>query len=39
LQVREGYNILHWTQNGMTFWIVSDLGGDELQAFAGLLRK
>jgi anti-sigma factor RsiW len=39
LQVREGYNILHWTQNGMTFWVVSDLAGDELQTFAGLLRK
>lgn len=39
LQVREGYNILHWTQGGMTFWAVSDLAGDELKTFAGLLRK
>ena len=39
LQVREGYNILHWAQSGMTFWAVSDLAGDELQTLAALLRK
>ncbi len=39
LQVREGYNILHWTHGGMTFWVVSDLGGDELRTFVGLVRK
>lgn len=39
VQVREGYNILHWTQGRMTFWAVSDLAGDELKTFAGLLRK
>ena len=38
-QMREGYNILHWTQGGMTFWAVSDLAGDELQTFADLFRK
>jgi anti-sigma factor RsiW len=38
-QVREGYNILHWTQSGMTFWAVSDLAGDELRTFVALLRK
>lgn len=39
LQVREGYNIFHWAQSGMTFWAVSDLGSDELRTFAGLLQK
>ncbi|HLV95337.1 MAG TPA: anti-sigma factor [Candidatus Acidoferrales bacterium] len=39
VQVREGYNILHWTRGGMTFWAVSDLAGDELKTFADLLRK
>jgi anti-sigma factor RsiW len=38
-QVREGYNILHWTQAGMTFWAVSDVAADDLQTFVALLRK
>jgi anti-sigma factor RsiW len=38
-QTREGYNILHWTQGGMTFWAISDLAADELQTFAAQLRK
>ena len=36
---REGYNLLYWSQRGMTFWAVSDLGNDEMQALAGLLRN
>lgn len=38
-QVREGYNILHWTQAGMTFWAVSDVAPDDLQTFVALIRK
>ena len=38
-QVHEGYNILHWTQGGMSFWAVSDLAGDDLQTFVTLFRK
>jgi anti-sigma factor RsiW len=38
-QTRQGYNILHWTQGGMTFWTVSDLAADELQTFVALFRK
>jgi anti-sigma factor (TIGR02949 family) len=38
-QVREGYNILHWTQSGMNFWVVSDVAPDDLQTFSALLRK
>jgi anti-sigma factor RsiW len=29
-----GYNLLHWTQSGFTFWAVSDLEPAELKAFA-----
>ena len=38
-QTRAGYNILHWTQGGMTFWAASDLSSDELKTFAALFRK
>jgi anti-sigma factor (TIGR02949 family) len=38
-QVREGYNILHWTQSGMNFWAVSDVAPEDLQTFVALLRK
>ncbi|SRR6266568_1986670 len=33
-QVRQGYNLVHWTAAGMTYWIVSDLNLAELQQFA-----
>ena len=33
-QVRQGYNLIHWTNSGMTYWIVSDLNLAELQQFA-----
>jgi anti-sigma factor RsiW len=38
-QTREGYNVVHWSHAGMTFWAVSDLATDELQSFVALLRK
>jgi anti-sigma factor RsiW len=39
VQQRQGYNLLHWSQDGMTFWAVSDLGNDEMQTLARLLRN
>jgi len=35
--MRQGYNLLHWTQSGMTFWAASDLNYSELQEFAKLI--
>src|SRR5258708_327861 len=33
---RLGYNLLHWTNSGMSYWAVSDLNGVELHEFARL---
>ena len=35
---RQGYNLIHWTEPGMTCWAVSDLSQGDLQEFAHLLR-
>jgi anti-sigma factor RsiW len=34
---RDGFNIEHFAKNGMSFWLVSDLNGNELDDFARLL--
>ena len=33
-----GYNFQRWSQDGMTFWVVSDLGANELAEFVRLWR-
>jgi len=30
----QGYNVIHWSTAGMTFWTVSDLNQKELMEFA-----
>jgi anti-sigma factor RsiW len=35
----QGYNIVHWSQNGMAFWAVSDLETAQLQQFAEDWRR
>ena len=35
---RQGYNIIHWTQGGMTYWLVSELNLTELYECARLLK-
>lgn len=35
----QGYNLFHWTQGGMHYWVVSDLNAAELRKFSELLRK
>lgn len=39
LQVKRGYNLVHWTEAGMQAWAVSDLNAAELQAFAAQARE
>jgi len=35
---RQGYNLVHWTGAGMTYWAVSDLNSEELQEFVHLIQ-
>jgi anti-sigma factor RsiW len=39
MSVRQGYNVIHWSRSGMTFWAVSDLNLRELQEFAQGIQK
>lgn len=34
----QGFHLLHWTKNGMTYWAVSDLNAAELRQLADLVR-
>ena len=36
---RQGYNLIHWTQAGMTYWLISELNLPELQECALLLKQ
>jgi anti-sigma factor RsiW len=36
---RHGYNVIHWTKAGMTYWLVSDLNLTELNECARLLKE
>jgi len=33
IKPRQGYNLIHWSKGGMTFWAVSDLNQKELMQF------
>jgi anti-sigma factor RsiW len=35
---RNGYNLLHWHENGLAFWAVSDLSVGDMNEFARLVR-
>ena len=37
--VRQGYNLIRWTNSGMDWWAISDLNLAELQQFAQLLQN
>jgi mycothiol system anti-sigma-R factor len=36
---RQGYQLIHWTQAGLTFWTVSDLNAEELEEFVQLVKN
>jgi len=36
---RQGYNLIRWSNGGMTYWAVSDLNLAELQQFVQLLQE
>jgi len=33
-----GYNVVHWSENGVRYWAISDLATKELEDFARLFR-
>jgi anti-sigma factor RsiW len=35
----QGYQLLHWRQAGMTYWAVSDVSAEDLQAFVQLYQQ
>ena len=37
--VRQGYNLINWTNAGMNYWAISDLNLAELQEFVQLLQN
>ena len=36
---KRGFNLVHWSVGGMTFWAVSDLNGEELEQFVKVFRS
>ena len=36
---RQGYNIRHWVQGDLTYWLISDVEADQLAVLETLLRK
>jgi anti-sigma factor RsiW len=36
---RQGYNMIHWTRSGMSYWVASDLNLSELQEFVKLIEE
>ena len=37
--MRQGYNLIHWTHAGMTFWAASDLNYGEFNDFVRLIQN
>jgi anti-sigma factor RsiW len=39
LSSRQGYHLFEWNQAGMTYWAVSDVSRDDLQALVRLMQQ
>jgi anti-sigma factor RsiW len=39
IQSHQGYQMLHWGEQGMTYWAVSDLNQDELAQFREVMHR
>ncbi|HWX01585.1 anti-sigma factor [Collimonas sp.] len=39
LQNRQGYHLVRWTWDGMSYWAVSDLAARDLEQFGGMVRS
>jgi anti-sigma factor RsiW len=39
VKTRQGYNVIHWNQEGMAYWAVSDVSSGDLQEFQRLLGE
>lgn len=37
-QTIQGYNLVHWNEAGMVYWVISDLGPQDLMALARILQ-
>ncbi|HMK79153.1 MAG TPA: anti-sigma factor [Xanthobacteraceae bacterium] len=37
-RMADGYNIVHWTEGGVTYWAVSDIGAGDLEDFVQKFR-
>ncbi len=35
---RDGYHVIHWVQQGMNYWVISELNAADLQRFVALLQ-
>lgn len=36
---KQGFHLRHWRQSGMIYWAISDLNGEELDAFVRLVQE
>lgn len=36
---RQGYQLIHWSQSGMCYWLISDMNAQELTEFKHLLTE